>query len=367
MWWGFCQAWQRKSLSAAKALSKQRIEDGVNKSSSDVTSLLNSGKYHKIIEIYSGIKGNSAADPDQAFILAVAYFKLQKYEDAFNILRGISREMVNSCQFHSLMGATCRRLGLVEQAKTHFKHGCQLEPDNFDIRNNYANLLVDEEEYAEAEALFKMVIENCPNHPDARSNLERLYLLRAAHQPKAEGGWEEVDPLAAAFDQQYISSTLRTSAHHKDPSKEKAVIKEDLLPKASSQDMALDQMRIVPGLIGNGQFESALQLISSAHKSFKLISPEVYLNAADAMVRLNGFKQAEIFTLHAMIAGGKNFGAYSNLINFALMRGDCKLAAYYFKQVAEHYPTEERLEYLREQIRKTYSQLGRNYYFGSDW
>jgi len=348
-------------------MSKQRIPDISNKSGLDISSLLNSGQYHRIIEIYSGIKGNSAADPDQAFVLAVAYFKLEKYEDAFHILREISRDMVSSCQFHSLMGATCRRLGLVEQAKAHFQHGCKLEPENFDIRNNYANLLVDEGEYNEAEALLKIVLENCPNHPDARSNLERLYLLRASHQPKAQGMWEAVDPLAAAFDQQYISSSLKTSAQHRAPSKENADIKEELLPKASSEDVALDQMRIVPALIGNGQHESALQLISAAQKSFKQISPEVYLNAADALIRLNRFKQAEIFTLHAIVAGGKNFGAYSNLISFALMRGDCKLAAYYFKQAAEHYPTEERLESLREQIRKTHTQRGRDYYFGSDW
>lgn len=358
---------KKKSLSGHKANFNGGFSETSQNVRIDLSSLLESRQYNKIVEEYSGIKDNASADPEQALILAIAYFKLEKHEDAFRILRSIGREMVNRCEFHSLMGATCRRLGLVKQAKTHFEHGCRLEPNNYDILNNYANLLIDEEEFVEAESTLKKIIENCPNHPDARSNLERLYLLRATHQPKAQCHWEAVDPLAAAFDQQYISSGLKTSVQHRDPSKENTHIKEDLLPKASSEDVALDQMRIVPALIGTGQYESALQLISSAQKLFKLISPEVYLNAADALVRLNRFKQAEIFTLHAMVAGGRNFGAYSNLINFALMRGDCKLAAYYFKQAAEHYPTEERLESLREQIRKTHAQRGRDYYFGSDW
>jgi len=356
----------KKKVGSLKGFDSKSSMKATTANTSDILSLFSAGEYLQIAVTYIGLRDNPTADVSQSFVLAGALFKLGRFHEAFEILRAISRDLVSNTQFHSLMGATCRRLGLLDQAKTHFEHGCKLDPNNPDIYNNFANLLIDTGELEHAEAMLIKAIELNPSHADARVNLERLSQSRGNRQPDLSFECTDLDPLAAAFDQQYISSTLKTSANTS-----KKIVKHpvdtDLLPSSSAQDMAVDQLKIVPSLIGKKQYDTALQLISSAHKMLKNINPEVYLNAADALVRRNSFKEAEILTLHGILAGGKTFGAYANLVNFALMRGDCKLAAYYFKEAAHNYPTEQRLESLREQIRQTHSRVGRDYSFASDW
>ena len=64
----------------------------------------------------------------------------------------------------------------------------------------------------------------------------------------------------------------------------------------------------------------ALQLVSQAG-SVLIAQAAVYVNTADAYIRLQRFHEAEICLLHALQLGGPALPHYINLITLASIRG----------------------------------------------
>ena len=70
------------------------------------------------------------------------------------------------------------------------------------------------------------------------------------------------------------------------------------------------------------------------------------------MLAKDFYLQAELFLLHSMLIGGPSFKAFVNLVSFACMRNDFKLAKYYLKKAKEIDPSSSNLQLLSNQISK---------------
>ena len=346
--------------------------------------LFEAGRYSELIALGADILGNPSLDPQKAYVVAASYFRLDKKDKCLEILLQLGAQMNDDIGYNSLIGATYRRLGLLDQAERHLKKALLLSSANNDVANNYANLLIDLGKLSEASQLLSKILEKDPNHANAQANYQRLSKLTAdvakseakssSLHGDAQTQWQAPDPLLEAFDEQLISfKSTRVKASKGPKSTQKQDISKDAyqlsdsLPQPNRNAIALEQIGLVAGMIKEGNFKTALELISAAHQGFTIPSPDVFAHAADVFTQLHRFHEAEICNLHAIALGAESFACYANLVSLATMRGDCQLAAFYFKKALNVDPQDHRLNVLREQIRSTHQSIGRRYSFSSGW
>ena len=78
-------------------------------------------------------------------------------------------------EFFATWGAAARRNGDLDASKEIFEEAVQLFPDDTLLANNYANLLIDNKNFAEARDLLNKALSNNPsNESDIVTNLNRL-------------------------------------------------------------------------------------------------------------------------------------------------------------------------------------------------
>lgn len=369
-----------KAVKKKKAMQQGiRIESQASQPNASLMQLFQQARYREIILLWSKANNLPHDNPQQAFVVAASHFRLNEFDQCLQLLLAIEAQMQQDAGYYSLLGATCRRLGMIDRAERYLKIAIELDPANPDFKNNYANLLIDKEEYNLAEKVLDEVISSHPQHQDAVSNQQRLFALVSSQpsklfkediSPRNTTSWELPDPLLAAFDESLISlkSTNEKSDQAEKAHKKTKPGNADInLPRPGRDEVAAEQLRLVPTMINEERYKTAFELLSSAHQAYRMVSPEIFLNASDAFTKLQRFNEAELCLLHALALGNKSFANYANLVSLSLIRGDCKLAAHYFKQAAEIEPADARLEVLREQIRTVYEQKGRTYNFATDW
>ena len=93
----------------------------------------------------------------------------------------------------------------------------------------------------------------------------------------------------------------------------------------------------------------------------------VYVNAADAYIRLQRFHEAEICLLHALQLGGPALPHYINLITLASIRGDYALSRHYIDAAAAIDPKNPQLLQVSDQVKKQESAQSAPYGFQSEW
>ena len=82
---------------------------------------------------------------------AAAYFCTGEYANAFNLLVELESTFGHAADFLSLFAATpVGGLGEPNKAEELFKRALEISPDSPEVRNNYANLLIDLNRYDEA-------------------------------------------------------------------------------------------------------------------------------------------------------------------------------------------------------------------------
>lgn len=88
---------------------------------------------------------NCAADPpsaDWAAVLALAYWKCQRYQDGLAVLERVDQRQVSSAEFFVLFGMLCRKLPEQEaRAEQAYRQALQFDPQRADVHYNLANLL----------------------------------------------------------------------------------------------------------------------------------------------------------------------------------------------------------------------------------
>ncbi len=337
--------------------------------------LFYAGRHHEVVAQSRSLIDSPEANPLAANIFAASCFYLGDFAKAASVLELIEASMDKDCNYLSLYGATCRRLGLMQRAESLLSRAIELSSGAPEIRNNYANLLIDLGRYKEAQSILEKILHEIPDYLDARSNLNRILFHEQVNEvapqastlPKSQEepvSWTPTDPLMLAFSEDEVRQAGGVKFGKPSPSAEKLL---STLPSPQEKGVAADKLRLATDAITEGDFKFALQLCSQALAGLGA-NASIYVNAGDAYINLQRFHQAEICILHSLQIGGANINHYINLATFASLRGDIVLANHYLDQAAGLDPSHPNLSQMRTNISNRKIQLaGSKYSFECDW
>lgn len=334
--------------------------------------LFQAGRHHEVVARAQALAVAPESNPLAANVLAAALFQLGEYGRAAELLEALEAPMGNDPNYLSLYGATCRRLGLLQRAEDLLRRALQLDPQAPQVRNNYANLLIDLGREQEARTILERLLQEQPEYHDARVNLNRIQFRQqpsapapaAATAPASAQPWTPADPLMLAFAEEEVR--LAGGVKPAQPSSAAAQLA-STLPKPEAKDLAADQLRLATQAVGEGNAGFALQLCSQALAGLGA-NASVYVNASDAYIRSQRFREAEICLLHALAIGGPSITHYLNLVSLASLRGDLVLASHYLDQAAGLDPSHPQLAAVKQNLSAHQAALATQpYRFEPSW
>ena len=339
--------------------------------------LFQAGRYHEVVAQAQAAGVVPQTNPLAANVLAAALFQLGEFGRAATLLEALEAALGQQRDYLSLYGATCRRLGLLQRAEQLLAKALQLDPGALDVRNNYANLLIDLGQLAEAQTILDQLLREKPDFQDARANLNRLQFRQqpslgqpVAAQPVAAAPaptalpWTPADPLMLAFADEELGQAGAIPPFQ--PSSAAAALA-STLPLPEAQAVAADKLKLAAQAVAEGNGGFALQLCSQALAGLGA-NGSVYVNASDAYIRSQRFREAEICLLHAMVVGGATINHYINLVSLTSLRGDLVLANHYLDQAAGLDPSHPNLAQLQTNLRQRQAALaGQAYAFDPAW
>lgn len=337
------------------------------------------GRHHEVVARAQALDVSSEGQPLAAQLLAASLFQLGEYSRAASLLEALEAPLGNDRDYLSLYGATCRRLGLLQKAEQLLARAMQLDPTAPQVRNNYANLLIDLGRVDQARELLEQLLRELPDYQDARANLNRLQFRQqpvvatapASSSPAATAlpvqsaqGWAPADPLMLAFAEEEV----RLAGGVNPPqlsSADQALLAS--LPAPQSEAMASEQLQLAAQAVAEGNSVFALQLCGQALHSLGA-NAGVYVNASDAYIRSRRFHEAEICLLHAMAIAGPTINQLINLVSLTSLRGDLRLASHYLDQAASLDPSHPQLAALRSNLAQRSANLAQQpYQFAPRW
>ena len=339
--------------------------------------LFQAGRYHDVVAQAQAAGVAPQTNPLAANVLAAALFQLGEFGRAATLLEALEASLGQQRDYLSLYGATCRRLGLLRRAEQLLAKALQLDPGALDVRNNYANLLIDLGQLAEAQTILDQLLREKPDFQDARANLNRLQFrqqpsppqptapqpVAAAPTPTAQP-WTPADPLMLAFADEELGQAGAIPPAQ--PGSAAAALA-STLPQPDVQAVAADKLKLATQAVAEGNGGFALQLCSQALAGLGA-NGSVYVNASDAYIRSQRFREAEICLLHAMVIGGATINHYINLVSLTSLRGDLVLANHYLDQAAGLDPSHPNLAQLQTNLRQRQAALtGQAYAFDPAW
>lgn len=339
-------------------------------------SLYQQGRHHEVISQAQAQAVSPESHPLAAQVLAASLFQLADYGQAATLLEALEASLSQDSHYLSLYGATCRRLGQLQKAEQLLRRAMDLSGQAPEIRNNYANLLIDLGRTGEARALLEGLIAENPSYQDAQINLNRLRFRDQERQVQAPvssdpspalassapgSHWTPADPLMMAFSEEEVQA---------DPLKPAAASSSSLaasLPDPRQGEMAAEQLRLAAQAVSEGNSTFALDLCSQALTALGA-NASLYVHASDAYIQSQRFHEAEICLLHAVAIGGPAINHLINLVSLASMRGDLVLAAHYLDQAAGLDPTHPQLAAVRRNLdHRRQTLAGRAYRFEPIW
>ena len=86
----------------------------------ELTSLFNQSRHHEVIACYIDADLQPNHDPNSAQIAAASYFRLGKYQNAYNILVEIYSSFDDYLSYLSLYAASCRHLSRLDESMALF-------------------------------------------------------------------------------------------------------------------------------------------------------------------------------------------------------------------------------------------------------
>lgn len=344
--------------------------------------LFQAGRYHDVVAQAQAAGVAPQTHPLAANVLAAALFQLGEFGRAATLLEALEAALGQQRDYLSLYGATCRRLGLLQRAEQLLAKALELDPGALDVRNNYANLLIDLGRLAEAQTILDQLLREKPDYQDARANLNRLQFRQqpsppqpTAPQPSAAAAtaaaptptalpWTPADPLMLAFAEEEVAQAGAIPPAQ--PGSAAAALA-STLPQPDAQAVAADKLKLATQAVAEGNGGFALQLCSQALAGLGA-NGSVYVNASDAYIRSQRFREAEICLLHAMVIGGATINHYINLVSLTSLRGDLVLANHYLDQAAGLDPSHPNLAQLQANLRQRQAALaGQAYTFAPAW
>lgn len=332
--------------------------------------LFNKTKYNQLLSIVASNHISTSQDPFVAQLVAGSHFYLGNFAKAAEILEHHIDVLGEDTNFLSMYGAICRRNGQLDQAKVFLEKAISIDSKSRTIRNNYANLLIDLGDLVLAKSILVKLLAEDPSYSDAQANLNRLTFREKHDTAKTDNThsvdepWAPADPLLLAFAEEEVSKA--GSVNFKKPKSDEALGLASRLPNPEKVSVATDKLKLATKAIEENNPNFALQLISSAASDLGS-QASIYMNAADAYIRLDRFYEAEICYLHTLQIGGHSLPAYINLTTLALIRGDLALSQHYLDKASSIDPDSDALVKLRAQVHKKASSTKHSYLFLPAW
>ena len=323
-------------------------------SESDFQILFNQKRFSEIIEKAKSLGIGPGTQPVLSKYLAGAYFSLGHYSEAENILVQLESSFFDDPNFLSLFAATSRRLSKFKRAERLFDKALDLQPDSLQLRNNYANLLIDLSQFAKARSLLQAVLNEQPSYLDAKDNLARLDALEkeAANNEKilfndaeSDGNLTFQDPLLFAFERSEVDHSLKRYKMRR-PITTSSQLGLLSLPNPEARDVALEQIEAARKALTENRLELVLKLCS---QSLRILGPnsEIYDLISDAYLNMKRYQDSETFLLHSVALEGISLKRCFNLVSFSMMRKDYLLANYYLSKASEIDPSSPDIERLK--------------------
>lgn len=314
--------------------------------------LFDKRQYQAIIELAHQEAITPAGDPLQGQAVAGALFHIGRYGDCLQWCEGLAPALSGQAGFASLHGAVLRRLGRLEQAEQVFRAALANHPEEQQLRNNFANLLIDRGQLEEAETLLKQLLAENPAYEDAKANLNRLGFQRSmapkppvsAAVPLPRNAAGLVDPLLAAFSDEEVKLAGGSPPVSTDPTQALvAGLPPRSLPAEQEELLSFARAQIATAP------DQAIADCGNLQRTLG-VRPELYAIAGEAYIRLQLFADAEVCLLSALALGSVDGAVWLNLANLASMRGDHALALAWLEQLASQQPDHPQLAQVRDAL-----------------
>lgn len=332
--------------------------------------LYSANRFHEIIAHFESQPSFVVEDnPAESNVLAAAYFKSQEFEKAYKILQSLESALYTNPEFLSLFGATCRCLMLYDQARSLFLRAIDLQPDSMQLKNNYANLLIDIGDPQGAISLLRPIVQSNPNYADALQNLDRAQsLLQATTLPSptsvsSAASSDIWDPMTLAFSTDEVLEFGRVKKNLKVSSSAKEF--DSSLPTVSLDALSSDYLKLAKQAINEKNYSLALEYCTKIHSMSSPISA-TYSTSFDAYVALKQFHKAEISLLTSMLLSEPSCSQYLNLSSLASIRKDFKLAYLYLDKASSLDPSDPMVSKIRSNIDKLSVQKT-DFNFCAEW
>lgn len=337
--------------------------------------LFSQDQFHDVVSNFHSLYSSPDQAPLEANILAAAYFRLGDYQAAYDVLAQIESALHDDPDYLSLFGTTCRRLGKFDMAETLFDRAISLNPDSLVYKNNYSNLLIDQSRFDEAIEILQSITSKDPDYHDARQNLNRALYAKSHQVSKPSDqqantstsntllhNWQ--DPLSLAFATDEVQKFGRIKSQLPTVKKQ---INKDLsdFPSPPSQDVSSEYTKLAIKAVSDKNPSQALSICSKVHNLGPLV-PSTYKICSDSYIGLKSFFEAEICLLTSILLSSPNSDNYLNLVSFASMRGDMKLAQYYLEKAASLEPDNPNLKKVQAMLNKNISNSP-SYQFDISW
>jgi tetratricopeptide (TPR) repeat protein len=332
----------------------------------ELANLFEQRKYQGVLDRTKADEITPASDPQAANIVAASLFQLGRFPECLLWCEGLQPALEGDPSFSSMYGAVLRRIGRLDEAETVFRQSLKQHADNIFLQNNFANLLIDKQNFEEAEKILKNILTLNPSYEDARVNLNRLEFQKnlANSSPKTSqdisnsnqiiGISEEVnnafiDPLEAAFTDEEVklAGGLDLGANRQQSDKLPG-INLSKLPDRDQQKELQEAMSLARKTIESDP-QQTIKDCTLLHNKLGVQAP-IYEVAAEAYIRLQLFSDAETCLLTAHSLGSLDASVLLNLANLAAMRGDQRLSLHWLELLAQRQPDHPQLDPVRRNL-----------------
>lgn len=324
----------------------------------ELTSLFEQGQFQSVLDLSQREEITPAADPTAANVVAAALFQLGRYPECLLWCEGLAPSLEGDGSFASMHGAVLRRLGRLDDAEKIFRAALKDSPNNAVLRNNFANLLIDQQAHEEAESILKDLLQKNPAYEDAQANLNRLVFQKnlAASAPNEkssasptppDAGDHFIDPLIAAFSDEEVALAGGIAAKKKNQSTpggiQSSVLPDRALDQELQETLALARQTI------DADPQQVIKDCELLHNKLG-VQASIYEVAGEAYIRLQLFADAENSLLIAHGLGSMEGAVPLNLANLAAMRGDQQLALHWLELLAKRQPDHPQLHAVRSTL-----------------
>jgi len=271
-------------------------------------------------------------NPELLLNVCASFFKVGNLLRAKQIADDYYHLMPFNPAFVGLYGALLRRLGQLQESRRIFEEGIKVFNDDPFVLNNYANLLIDLQDYEQAGNILESCLStNPPNTSDIVANIERLRRIRSNINQQYNESTKEtqaIDPLHSSFGNDEVEHSLRriTKIDRKNlRSKLESQLQDnDVISQGELQETLLEFLKLcrLSSSVSPAQTLEDLRIIYM--RGMKIHT--LYDIAADCFIALEDFDKAEACLMTIVVLGEDTHKTLVNLANIALMRSKYSLA-----------------------------------------